>query len=202
MHSRSASGGSGPHALSPARWRRSISLHLLRAQLPADRLHVRVDLLRLGGARDDAADGRARREPRERELQQRVPARLREGIELFDFVEIRVGHDAGEHRHREPRAGGRGAALVLAGEQAGGERVIGQQAEAVTLQRRNVLGVEAALQQAVFVLRRDERIEIEVPRGPLRLDDLRGRRNSSSRCSAPCRRARDRRARAGSPRSG
>src|SRR3954465_13839261 len=57
--------------------------YLLRRELPAHRLHVRPNLLRLGCARDDAADRRARREPGECKLQHRVAARFHEGFELL-----------------------------------------------------------------------------------------------------------------------
>ena len=50
--------------------------------------------------------------------------------------------NAGELRRREPRAAGRRAALVLAGEQAGGEREIGQQAEPVALHHGQVFLLE------------------------------------------------------------
>ena len=55
-------------------------------------------------------------------------------------------------RRREPRAARRGAALVLAGEQAGGEREERQQAEPVALHHGEMLLVEIALEQAVLVL--------------------------------------------------
>src|SRR4051794_32730066 len=63
-------------------------LHLLGRQLPTHRLHVRLNLLRLGRTRDDAADGWTRREPGECKLQHRVAARFHESFELLDEVEV------------------------------------------------------------------------------------------------------------------
>ena len=183
---------------------RSISSMSSRDRRQLGRRDIGRDLLRRGRAGDDARHHRAVQQPAEGEVEQAVPARRAERGETLDRVPVRLGQIAlGDVRHRgQPSARRRRrVAAVFPGQQAVGERRERDQAEPIGLQHRHQRVVELALQHVVALLAGDEGREIEMLRGPLRLDDLPGRQPSSSRCSAPCPAARDRRARAASPRS-
>src|SRR5258706_12138894 len=98
---------------------------LFRARRPTDRLDVLLDLLDAGGAGDDACDLRPRQQPRERQLEQSVPARLRKRLQLLDDVlvarrDVTVAQRRGFSKARG--LAGSSAALVFSGHQAAGHR--------------------------------------------------------------------------------
>src|SRR6266478_8125752 len=71
-------------------------------------------------------------------------------------------------------------ALVLAGQEAVGERREWDQAEIVGLQYRHHLAIEPARQEAVLLLARDEVVKAVIPSRPLRLDDLPARQGRAA----------------------
>ena len=136
-----------------------------------------LQLLGLRGAGDDAGDGGARQEPSEGEFEQRVAA---PGAKLFQslhnfpirFGEVAVGKALERLESRVFRNGPIGR--VFAGEQAAGERKVRQHAEAKSLHGWKEFALHAAHQETVLVLTRDETVEIEMARGPLRVGNLPG----------------------------
>src|SRR5690606_27280855 len=62
-------------------------------EAPARRGGVGADLVRLRSPGDDGEDGRMREEPREGEVGERVAARLGEGAQPLDGVEVFVGEE-------------------------------------------------------------------------------------------------------------
>src|SRR5712664_2310999 len=137
---------------------------LLGAQRPFDRPDVLLDLLDPGGAGDDACYLRPRRQPRERELQHGVAAGLREGLQLFDDILVAWRDVAIAQRGRLAETcirRRRRAALVFAGQQTAGQREEWQQPELVLLRRRQQIVFDLAYHQAVFILTRHERTDIE-----------------------------------------
>src|SRR6266478_2903369 len=71
-------------------------------------------------------------------------------------------------------------ALVLAGQEAVGERREWDQAEIVGLQYRHHLAIEPARQEAVLLLARDEVVKAVIPSRPLRLDNLPARQGRAA----------------------
>src|SRR6202035_842903 len=71
-------------------------------------------------------------------------------------------------------------ALVLAGQEAVGERRERDQAEIVGLQYRHHLAIEPARQEAVLLLTRDEMVKPVMPSRPLRLNDLPARQGRAA----------------------
>src|ERR1700733_11495072 len=99
--------------------------HLVRTQIPVDRLDVLLDLLDAGGAGDHACDLRPACEPGERQFKHGVVTRLCERLQLFDDLLV-ARRDVAVAQPRylvEARVVGRGfAALVFAGEETAGKR--------------------------------------------------------------------------------
>src|SRR6266478_8933735 len=71
-------------------------------------------------------------------------------------------------------------ALVLAGQEAVGERREWDQAEIVGLQYRHHLAIEPARQEAVLLLTRNKVVKAVIPSRPLGLDDLPARQGRAA----------------------
>src|SRR6266516_6552040 len=123
-------------------------------RLPVARDGVRPHLLRLGRPGDHRGHGRLRGKSADRNLQQRQAPLAPEALQRLDAIPLLVC----EHvlPSRQARALGlRLSAPVLAGEQAAGEREVGQHTEAEPLAHGQQLLFGLAPQQRVLILRAD-----------------------------------------------
>ncbi len=142
-----------------------------------------------------------RQKPAERELKQGQSARARERVQLLDDRPVPVGQkQAGEPLgFRQPGAlGKRRVAAILAGQQPARQREVGQQPHA-DAGRRDQIASTSRESSEYSSWRETNGVRLRA-RGPARSASCQPA-SWSSRCSAPCPAARDRRARAGSPRS-
>src|SRR5438105_3628466 len=131
-------------------------LELSFAQLPVGRGGVLAGLLGTRCTRDHRRDGRLRREPRDRQLEQRAAVRGRELIEPLDPVESLVGQRVSPALEPGPRRRRR-AAPVLAGQEAACEREVRNEAHAQLAASRQDVLLGRPLDQAVAVLQRSDR---------------------------------------------
>src|ERR1035437_3895595 len=146
---------------------------IISGGLPLACLDVGSDLLRRGGTGNHRRHGRLRSQTADGHVEHGDRTRASEGLELFQHVEGLFG------KHRlplpclDPTAFWSSLATsVLAGEQAARQREEGQQTDFVPFQGWDEVSLYPALQQAVFVLRADEALQVAGTRDPLSVRHL------------------------------
>src|SRR5262249_5662932 len=148
---------------------------VLRRQRPPRGAHVLLDLLRRGGTGDDAGDRALAQQPPKRQLEHGVSPARGECLEFADDAPVALVDEllgvAWVLRQPRPRRQ-RCAALVLAGQQAAGEREVGQYPQSECLGRRNERALDVAHEQAVSALTGHYPGKPVPTRRGLRFDDL------------------------------
>src|SRR6476659_1208817 len=148
---------------------------LLLRRRPVRGADVLLDLLRRGGPGDDARHHGIAQQPAEREFEHGAAATGGKCFERADDAPVALADELLRVTlvFRQPRARRHlRAALVLAGEEAAGERTVGQDAQSKRLRQRKTLALDGAHQQAVLVLTGDEGREAVPARRVLRRDYL------------------------------
>lgn len=125
---------------------------LCRRQPPVRCFHVGFELLGPCRARDHARDDGLRGEPAEREFQQRVAALFAKRREFFDARPVGIGHEHALIARivGKARAGVERVALIFAGEQTTGKRIVRQQHRAVLAHGRYQLAFGVTHERTVF----------------------------------------------------
>src|SRR4029453_8974715 len=129
-------------------------------ELPGDGGHVRPDLLGRRGPGDHGTHGRLGGQPGEGQVEDGVAVVAGPGGERVDQVEVVVGHHPVDplagHARQAGAVGRRFPAVVLAGEQAIGQREVGQHHQPVALAGGDHPAQRRPLQQVELVLGGDE----------------------------------------------
>ena len=138
--------------------------HLLRRQPPFRRLHVLLDLLRLRRAGDDARDvrrGSPASRSRGRAPSCRAPPRTRSSPDRTAKLRSdRISSPRAPQAAMRVPSGGFSPWRYLPREEAARQREVRQNAQPVRLARGHQLALDAAVEQVVLVLRRDQRREV------------------------------------------